>query len=171
MTQLEPHAPCCQNHPTTRNIWLQNRNTVALRHAALCLIQKSFCSVIQRFVMFYPDCNFHFDILHLCIPKNVLFLIAVEIDSNCCPIETAPTESVDDSRTIREDYPQPLRWKPPFSVCKNSWETRAHTLCICIHWKSVITKNTPHCVSCTWFLEMVPSTGSAYSKLSALSTW
>lgn len=46
--------------------------------------------------------------LYLCILKNVLLLIAVDVNSDCGPITARPAQSVDDSGTIREDYPQTL---------------------------------------------------------------
>lgn len=71
---------------------------------------------IQRFVkswVFWPNYSRNFHIFYLCVFKNLLLLIAVDVDTNRCPITTCPTESVDDSRTIREDYPQTLQWKKP----------------------------------------------------------
>lgn len=57
--------------------------------------------------------NFHQsrsnDICHLCLFKDLLLLVAVEVDPNGRPVTTCPAESVDDSRTIREDYAQTLR--------------------------------------------------------------
>ena len=50
---------------------------------------------------------------YLSVFKNVLLLIAVNVDSNCCSFTPCPTKSVDDPRTIREDYPQTLQWKQP----------------------------------------------------------
>lgn len=51
--------------------------------------------------------NKHFTVwyFHLCVLKNELLLIAVNVDPNCCPDSIRPTQSVDYSGTIGEDNP------------------------------------------------------------------
>lgn len=56
---------------------------------------------------------------YLCVLKKQFLLIAVKIDPNCGPITACPTESVDDSRAIREDNPQSLQRKEPETLCPN----------------------------------------------------
>lgn len=57
------------------------------------------------------------DTFYLCVFRDFLLLIAVYVDSNRCPIATCPTESVDDSRTIREGYTQTLKLEQHSTVC------------------------------------------------------
>lgn len=63
---------------------------------------------IESQQLFLLVCLDLFVIEYLCILKNMLFFIAVDVYSNSGPVAAVSTESVDDSRAIREDYPQPL---------------------------------------------------------------
>lgn len=93
---------------------------------------------------------------HLCVFKDVLLLITVYVDPNCRPFAVCPTQSVNNSRTAREDDTQTLEEEQSRKDCVTHLDVWGCTA----QW-----------VSGTWCLVMLLSTGSVYSKLSAFSTW